>query len=178
MTSLWFETALLPEGWADAVRVTLNGGVIDAVEIGAAPAPGEARYGAALPGLANVHSHAFQRGMAGLAETRGPAHDNFWTWRVEMYRFLDRLTPEDVASIAALAYCEMLESGFTRVGEFHYLHHDPSGAAYADIAAMAKAIAAAVDETGLALTLLPVLYAHSNFGGAPPTPGQRRFICD
>lgn len=178
MTSLWFETALLPEGWADGVRVTLKGGVIDGVHAGVTSAAGEARYGAALPGLANVHSHAFQRGMAGLAETRGPAHDNFWTWRVEMYRFLDRLTPEDVASIAALAYCEMLESGFTRVGEFHYLHHDANGAPYADIATMAKAIAAAADETGLALTLLPVLYAHSNFGGAPPTPGQRRFICD
>lgn len=178
MPTLWFEAALLPEGWSDGVRVRIEGGRISAIEANVAPEPGEARHGAALPGLCNVHSHAFQRGMAGLAETRGPAHDNFWTWRVEMYRFLDRLTPEDVASIAALAYCEMLESGFTRVGEFHYLHHDASGGPYADVAAMAKAIAAAAEETGLALTLLPVLYAHSNFGAAPPTPGQRRFICD
>jgi formiminoglutamate deiminase len=93
-----------------------------------------------------------------------------------MYRFLDRLTPEDVQAIAAAAYAEMLETGFTRVGEFHYLHHAPDGGPYADKAEMAARIAAASDETGIALTLLPVFYAHSDFGGAPPAPGQRRFI--
>jgi formimidoylglutamate deiminase len=95
-----------------------------------------------------------------------------------MYRFLDRLTPEDVEAIAAQAYVEMLERGFTRVGEFHYLHHDPSGAPYANIAELAERIAAAVWETGVGLTLLPVFYAHSNFGGAAPVPGQRRFLND
>lgn len=130
----------------------------------------------ALPGLCNVHSHAFQRGMAGLAETRGPVGDNFWTWREVMYRFLDRLSPDDMEAMAALAYMEMLESGFTRVGEFHYLHHDPKGAPYANVSELAERIAAASKEAGIGLTLLPVFYAHSNFGGADPMPTQRRFI--
>ena len=178
-TSLWFESALLPAGWAERVRVSVDAdGLISAVQTGVEPGPGDARYACAVPGLANLHSHAFQRAMAGLTETRGPAADNFWTWREWMYRFLDRLTPDDVRIIAAQAYAEMLESGFTRVGEFHYLHHGPDGAAYDAPAEMAEAIAAAADEAGLGLTLLPVFYAHSTFGGAPPLPGQRRFICD
>jgi formimidoylglutamate deiminase len=143
-----------------------------------APATGDERHAIAIPGLSNVHSHAFQRGMAGLAEIRGPENDNFWTWREVMYRFLDRLTPDDIEAIAAQAYVEMLERGFTRVGEFHYLHHDPSGAPYANIAELAERIAAAASETGIGLTLLPVFYAHANFGGAPPVPGQRRFLND
>jgi formiminoglutamate deiminase len=114
--------------------------------------------------------------MAGLAETRGLAGDNFWTWREVMYRFLDRLSPDDMEAIAALAYMEMLESGFTRVGEFHYIHHDPKGAAYANIGELAERIAAASMQAGIGLTLIPVFYAHSNFGGAAPAPGQRRFI--
>jgi formiminoglutamate deiminase len=116
--------------------------------------------------------------MAGLAETRGPAHDDFWTWREVMYRFLDRLNPEDMEAIAALAYAEMLEGGFTRVGEFHYLHHDISGAPYSDIGEMAVRIVSAAAETGIGLTLLPVFYAHADFGGAPPVSGQRRFLTD
>jgi formiminoglutamate deiminase len=114
--------------------------------------------------------------MAGLAERRSGAGDDFWTWRDVMYRFLDRLTPEDVEAIAAQAFVEMLEAGFTRVGEFHYLHHDPSGAAYADAAEMAGRVASAAAQAGIGLTLLPVFYAHADFGGAPPTPTQRRFI--
>jgi formiminoglutamate deiminase len=175
---LWFETALLPAGWARDVRITLDDGAIAGVETGVSPAPGDERHAIAIPGLCNVHSHAFQRGMAGLAETRGPANDNFWTWREIMYRFLDRLTPDDVEAIVALAYVEMLESGFTRVGEFHYLHHDPSGTPYGDIGEMAWRIAAAAAETGIGLSLLPVFYAHGNFGAAPPTSGQRRFLTD
>jgi formiminoglutamate deiminase len=179
VTTLWFEIALLPTGWAERVRVTVDtDGAISAVESGADPQATDARHACTVPGLANLHSHAFQRAMAGLTETRGPAADNFWTWREWMYRFLDRLTPDDVRAIAAQAYAEMLESGFTRVGEFHYLHHAPDGAAYDAPAEMAAAIAAAADDTGLALTLLPVFYAHATFGGAPPLPGQRRFICD
>jgi len=174
--SLWFETALLPQGWIPRVRLTLADGRIARIETGVEAQAGDERHAIAVPGLSNVHSHAFQRGMAGLAETRGPAHDNFWTWREVMYRFLDRLSPEDVEATAALAYVEMLETGFTRVGEFHYLHHDPSGAPYANVAELAERIAAAARETGIGLTLLPVFYAHSNFGGAPPLPGQRRFI--
>ena len=175
-TRLWFGSALLPEGWADNVRLTLADGKILRAEAGVVAAASEERHAVVLPGLADVHSHAFQRGMAGLAERRGPEGDNFWTWREVMYRFLDRLTPEDVEAIAAEAYAEMLETGFTRVGEFHYLHHAPDGAPYANRAEMAERIAAAAAQTGIGLTLLPVFYAHANFGGLPPAPGQRRFI--
>lgn len=176
MANLFFRAALLPDGWAENVRITMQGGKILRVAPGAAAEAGDEHHAAALPGLCNVHSHAFQRGMAGLAETRGPEGDNFWTWREVMYRFLDQLTPDDVEVIAELAYIEMLETGFTRVGEFHYLHHDPAGAPYDDIAELAVRIAAASSQTGIALTLLPVFYAHGNFGGAPPVPGQRRFL--
>ena len=175
-TVLWFGAALLPDGWADNVRLTLEGGKILRVETGVAAGAGDERHAIAIPGLSNLHSHAFQRGMAGLAERRGPDGDNFWTWREVMYRFLDRLGPEDVEAITAQAYVEMLENGFTRVGEFHYLHHAPDGAPYANPAELAERVAAAAEETGIALTLLPVFYAHANFGGVPPVPGQRRFI--
>lgn len=176
--TLWFETALLPDGWADRVRVTIRDGQVAGVAVGVEPEPSDERHACAVPGLANAHSHAFQRAMAGLTETRGPSADSFWTWREWMYRFLDRLAPEDVRAIAAQAYVEMLESGFTRVGEFHYLHHQADGGAYADVGEMAAAVAAAAADTGIAVTLLPVFYAHASFGGAPPVAGQRRFICD
>jgi formiminoglutamate deiminase len=114
--------------------------------------------------------------MAGLTEYRGMAQDDFWSWRELMYRFLDHLDPDDVEAITAQAYVEMLQTGFTRVGEFHYLHHDPAGRPYADPGEMAGRIAAAAATTGIGLTLLPVHYAHGGFGGAPAAPGQRRFL--
>jgi formiminoglutamate deiminase len=174
--TLWFQTVLLPQGWRERVRVHIANGRITELETGVASVASDERHAIGMPGLANVHSHGFQRGMAGLAETRGPAGDNFWTWREIMYRFLDRLTPDDVEAITALAYIEMLEHGFTRVGEFHYLHHDSAGAPYANLGELAWRIAAAAKHTGIGLTLLPVFYAHSNFGGLPPVAGQRRFI--
>ncbi len=173
---LWFGSALLPSGWADRVRLTIADGIITNIEVGADPGQQDESHDVALPGMANLHSHAFQRGMAGLAETRGPVGDDFWTWREIMYRFVLRMTPDDIEALAALAYIDMLEAGFTRVGEFHYVHHDPSGTPYADIGETAQRIAAAAAETGIALTLLPSFYAHGGFGGAPPKPGQRRFI--
>ncbi len=176
MTSLWFETALLPEGWARSVRIEHADGVITDVSPDRVADPGDERGAIAVPGLPNLHSHAFQRGMAGLAETGGREGDDFWSWREIMYRFVDRLDPDEVEAIAAQAYVEMLESGFTRVGEFHYLHHDPAGAPYADPAEMAASIAAAAASTGIGLTLLPVFYAHGDFGGASPGEAQRRFI--
>jgi formiminoglutamate deiminase len=177
MTRLWFSTALLPIGWADGVRITVADGIIASVEAGVTPDADDERHGAAVPGLPNVHSHTFQRAMAGLTERRGGnAGDNFWTWREEMYRFLDHLGPDDVEAVAALAFAEMLETGFTRVGEFHYLHHDPVGHRYANPAELATSIVAAANATGINLTLLPVFYAHSDFGGLPPTHGQRRFV--
>ena len=129
-----------------------------------------------LPGMVNLHSHAFQRGMAGLAERAGTGEDSFWTWRDVMYRFLHRLTPGDVEAIATMAYVEMLEAGFTRVVEFHYLHHDIDGRPYANAAEMAERIAAAAAATGIGLTLLPVLYSYGGFGGQPAARGQQRFV--
>lgn len=176
--ALYFDHALLPQGWARDVRVSLRDGLIAGIEQDAAPRPGDERHGAALPGVANLHSHAFQRGMAGLSERRGPSSDSFWTWRETMYRFVDRLDPDQLQAIASLAYLEMLEAGFTRVGEFHYLHHAPDGRGYDDPAAMTEAIVAAAEEVGIGLTHLPVFYAHSGLGGAAPGDGQRRFIHD
>ncbi len=178
MTQLHFATALLPEGWRDDVRVAIENGVITAVETDASPGAAKRFEGAAVPGLPNVHSHSFQRGMAGLAERRGRACDSFWTWREVMYRFLDRLSPDDIEAIAAWAFVEMLEAGFTAVGEFHYLHHAPDGRPYANMAETAERIVAAAGAAGIGLTLLPVFYAQGNFGGAPPVPGQRRFLSD
>ena len=175
--SLWFEAALLPSGWAREVSIDVDAGEISAIRVGAPPGGGE-RQGVALPGLANVHSHTFQRGMAGLAEVRGPSDDDFWTWRAWMYKFLDQLTPDDIEAIAAQAFTEMLEGGFTRVAEFHYLHHAATGAPYGNLAETAERISAAAAETGIGLTLLPVFYAQGGFDAAPPTAGQRRFLND
>jgi formiminoglutamate deiminase len=175
---LWFDAALLPSGWARHVRISIRDGLIEAIGLSAPPEPGDERHALGLPGLCNLHSHAFQRAMAGLTEARGPTGDSFWSWRELMYRFVDRLSPDDVEAIAALAYLEMLEAGFTRVGEFHYLHHDPQGGSYDDPAEMATQIAVAADQTGIGLTLLPVFYAHANFGGLAPSEGQRRFTHD
>jgi formiminoglutamate deiminase len=176
--SIFARDALLDHGWASGVRFILRQGRISAIESGVAAQAGDERHACVVPGLGNLHSHAFQRGMAGLAEQRGDTDDSFWTWREVMYRFLDRMTPDDLHAVAAMAYLEMLENGFTRVGEFHYLHHDPEGRAYTDPAEMCAAIARAAGEVGLGLTLLPVFYAHSGFGAQPPSAGQRRFIHD
>ncbi len=134
--------ALLPEGWAKDVRIAVAGGRIASVEAGVPTGAGDEQAAVLLPGMPNLHSHAFQRGMAGLAETRGPGSDSFWSWREVMYRFALSMTPEHVEAVAAQLYVEMLESGFTRVGEFHYLHHDHNGQAYDDVAEMANRIVA------------------------------------
>ena len=177
MTVLCLERALLPEGWAERVTLRLDPeGRIAAVEPG--KGEGEPVRGAVVPGLANLHSHAFQRAMAGLAEVAGPGEDSFWSWREVMYRFLARLEPEDVEAIATFAYAEMLEAGFTAVGEFHYLHHDPEGRVYAEPAELALRHVEAARASGIGLTLLPSFYAHGDVGGAPASPGQRRFLCD
>jgi formimidoylglutamate deiminase len=176
MTRLHFASVLLPSGWADDVQVDVSDGCITTVTIGVAPQSADERHQLAIPGLASLHSHAFQRGMAGLAEMRGNTADTFWTWREVMYRFALTMTPDDVESVATLLYVEMLERGFTRVGEFHYLHHDHDGAPYANPAEMATRIAQATEIAGIGLTLLPSFYAHGSFGGAAPHAGQRRFI--
>jgi len=177
MSTLHFGSALLPSGWADDVQVAVTGGTIAKVTTGVAPGIDDERHQLAIPGIASLHSHAFQRGMAGLAEIRGNSADTFWTWRETMYRFALEMTPEDTEAVATLLYVEMLEQGYTRVGEFHYLHHDRDGGPYANPAEMATRIARAAEITGIGLTLLPSFYAHSSFGGAVPHAGQRRFIC-
>ena len=178
MSALWFEAALLPQGWASQVRISSVAGRIADLTTGVAAHPGDERHAIGVPGLANLHSHAFQRGLAGLTERRGAAADSFWSWRELMYRFVERMNADEFEALCALAYAEMLEAGFTHVGEFHYLHHERGGAAYADPGELAARVAAAAAETGIGLTLLPVFYAHGGFGGAPPGPRQRRFITD
>jgi len=134
------------------------------------------RFGAAA--MPSLPSPAFRRAMAGVTELRGPGEDSVWSWRTEMYRVALSMNPEQVEAVAAQLYMEMLEAGFSRVGEFHYLHHDRDGAPYADPAEMAARIAAASEETGIGLTLLPVFYARSGFGGKAPAQDQRRFLHD
>ena len=175
---LFAENILTPEGWRANARLAIEGGRIASLAFDQTPEPGDEHHGIIVPAVANVHSHAFQRAMAGLAERRGPASDNFWSWREVMYRFTFAIEPEEAEAIAAQLYMEMLEVGFARVGEFHYLHNDKDGSPYGNIGEMAERIAAAASGTGIGLTLLPVFYAHSDFGGAEPNNGQRRFIHD
>ena len=175
MTTIFAANALLPDGWRQDVRIAIGDGRIISVTSATCEA-GDERHAAVVPALSNVHSHAFQHAMAGLTERRGTGNDSFWTWRDLMYRFALAMTPDDVEAVAAMLYVRMLEAGFGRVGEFHYLHHDRDGRAYADIGEMAARIAAASDTAGIGLTLLPVFYAHSGFGAAPPRPEQRRFL--
>ncbi len=178
MTTLHFSHALLPGGWARDVSVEVEAGLVTAVRTGCERAQ-RARTGlVALPGLANLHSHAFQRAMAGLGERRGAGRDSFWSWREHMFRLVERLGPDELEAIAALAFAEMLEGGFTAVVEFHYLHHAPDGRPYADRAEMARRVVAAAADTGIGLTLAPVLYTRAGFDDAAPGPAQRRFAND
>jgi len=167
--------ALLPQGWAENVRITMAEGHISAITVGAKAEAGDVRVSALLPALANLHSHAFQRAMAGMTEHRIAGRDSFWTWRDLMYRFLDRLTPEQMEAIAALVFMEMQEAGYASVGEFHYVHHQPGGAVYANIAELSARIFAAAELTGIGLTHLPVLYTYGGAGEQPLAAGQLRF---
>ncbi|MCW5723636.1 MAG: formimidoylglutamate deiminase [Maricaulaceae bacterium] len=177
MRKLHAETALLPGGWATDVDVAISAdGRIAAVVTGTAPGPEDEFIHILLPAPCNLHSHAFQRALAGLTERRGDGDDDFWSWREAMYRFLPRLGPQEIETIAAYVYSEMAEGGFAAVAEFHYLHHAPDGAAYADPAETSARIAHAAKDAGIGLTLLPVFYAQGGFGGVPPGEGQRRFI--
>ena len=175
MSTIHAKRARLPDGWATGLRLTIEDGTIAALATDAAPAAGDVRVDALLPAPGNLHSHAFQRAMAGMTESRAKGRDSFWTWRDLMYRFLDRLNPEQMQAIAALAFMEMQEAGFAAVGEFHYVHHQPGGAAYDDVAELSKCIFAAADLTGIGLTHLPVLYTYGGAGRAPLAGGQARF---
>jgi formimidoylglutamate deiminase len=175
---LFAPLALLPEGWRRDVALDLDAaGSFLAVAAEAAPEDRERLGGPVLPGLPNLHSHAFQRAMAGLAENRGgDPDDDFWSWRKLMYGLAGTLTPDEIEAIAAQLYVEMLEAGYTAVAEFHYLHHAPDGRPYDDPAELSERIVAAARATGIGLTHLPVLYMTGGFGGSPPGEGQRRFL--
>jgi formimidoylglutamate deiminase len=174
-SKLHLETALLPDGWRRDVVLTLERGIIVAID-DAGSGPAERISGVTVPGLPNLHSHSFQRAMAGLTERRGGKADSFWSWREAMYRFVETLTPDDLEAIAAFAFMEMLEAGFTSVAEFHYLHHQPDGRPYDNPAEMSERIVTAADQAGIGLTLLPVLYRQGGFGGKAPSRAQRRFL--
>jgi formimidoylglutamate deiminase len=175
----YFECALLPGGWSRGVRLEVDAGLINQVSENVAPVAGDQREALVVPGLPNVHSHAFQRAIAGLTERRGPSGaDDFWAWRNTMYGFLEQLEADDVETIAAYAYVDMLEAGFTSVAEFHYLHRTPQGMLYENPAELALRHLAAAATAGIGLTMLPVFYEAGNFGGAPPSCAQSRFITD
>ncbi|MGV8805420.1 MAG: formimidoylglutamate deiminase [Polaromonas sp.] len=176
---LFASQALLPTGWAKNVLLTWNdqGQLTQIKPDTLTPPQGTAKTtGPLIPGTPNLHSHAFQRALAGLTEYRGEAQDSFWSWRTLMYRFAAKLGPEQLEAIAYGLYVEMLEAGYTAVCEFHYVHHDSDGQPYADDATLALALLRAARRAGIGMTLLPVLYQTSGFGGLAPNEGQRRFI--
>ncbi|WP_314915328.1 formimidoylglutamate deiminase [Pseudomonas helleri] len=177
MSVFFAERALLPTGWATNVRIEVGAdGFLTRIQANADAQGAQRLNGPVLPGMPNLHSHAFQRAMAGLAEVAGNPNDSFWTWRDLMYRLVGIISPEQLGVIARQLYIEMLKAGYTSVAEFHYVHHDLSGQPYANPAELALRISEAARSTGIGLTLLPVLYSHSGFGGQAPNDGQRRFI--
>ncbi|MDQ2147657.1 formimidoylglutamate deiminase [Alcaligenaceae bacterium C4P045] len=175
--ALFADHALLPTGWARDVLFTwdAHGRYTHIAPNAACPPDAIRAAGPVLPGITNLHSHAFQRTFAGLTEYRAEAADSFWSWRTLMYGFANAISPEQVEAVATYLYGEMLAAGYTSVCEFHYLHHDPDGHPYLDDALLAQALLRAAHNTGIHLTLLPVLYQASGFGGAPLSTGQRRF---
>ncbi len=176
---LFAERAFLPDGWAERVRIEIGAdGLIRQLATGGEPGDAERASGPVIPAMPNLHSHAFQRAMAGRSERAGGGEDSFWTWRQVMYGFVGRLDPDGLEAIATQLYVEMLKAGYGAVAEFHYLHHDVEGRPYADPAEMSWRILAAARTAGIALTHLPVLYSAGGFGGAPAGVGQRRFLND
>lgn len=178
MAQIFAHRALLPEGWTGNVRVSIaSDGRIESVEKDVERGADDADLGdrILLPAQCNLHSHAFQRAMAGMTEHRSGGGDSFWTWRDLMYKFVERLTPSQVEAVAALVYMEMLESGYAAVGEFHYIHHQANGEPYQSVTELTERVFAAAKSTGIGLTHLPVLYACGGAGAQPLKPGQARF---
>ena len=181
MKTLYLEKALLPGGWARDVEVDIDGrGDIAAIRTDVVDPHSTAGRveGVVLPGMPNLHSHAHQRAMVGLAEKAGASKDSFWTWREAMYAYLGKMQPEQLQAVAAQLYVEMLKFGYTNVAEFQYLHHKQDGSAYANRAWMTLRCLQAARDVGIGITLLPVLYRYAGFGGQEPVPGQRRFLND
>jgi formimidoylglutamate deiminase len=176
--SLFADYAFLPDGWRRDVLLQWNaqGMLVEVTANTAAPAGVARAAGPLMPGMPNLHSHAFQRAMAGLTEYRANATDNFWSWRDLMYRFAARISPEGLAAISAWLYVEMLKAGYTSVCEFHYVHHSLDGSHYANPAELAGRVVDSAQRSGIGMTMLPVLYQYSGFGSQPPRDDQRRFI--
>lgn len=172
---IFAKQAKLSTGWASNVRVTHADGRITDIAPNQTPDAHDTCVDTLLPALANLHSHSFQRAMAGMTEYRMAGKDSFWTWRDLMYRFTANLTPEHIEAIAAFVFLEMQEAGYASVGEFHYLHHQAGGTPYADLGELSGRIAAAAATTGIGLTHLPVLYTYGGAGQAPLQDGQARF---
>ena len=174
MTTVFARKALLPDGWADDVRLVIADGRIASLERGASAAPDDTLVGSVIPGLCNAHSHAFQRALAGHTEQRSPdGHDSFWTWRERMYELAGVVDAKALTAIARQAYCEMLASGYTSVAEFHYLHRDPRNPDAEDT--MFEAIVSAAEDSGIRLTYVPVHYERAGFDDPEPAPHQRSF---
>lgn len=181
MKSVFANQALLPDGWADDVRVSFDeAGTIRSVEKDAGLTDGDLNLGSGvlLPAPSNLHSHTFQRAMAGMTEHRSARKDDFWTWRTLMYRFLEVLEPQEIEAVSALVYLEMLEAGYAAVAEFHYVHHLPGGGSYDNIAELSERVFAAAVTTGIGLTHMPVLYTYGGADRAALAGGQLRFGCD
>lgn len=175
MTTIFAKRARLQIGWSENVRLTFTDGAITGVDPNAPLQAGDLKVDTLLPALSNLHSHSFQRAMAGMTERRAEGRDSFWTWRTLMYRFLDHLRPDQVQAIAALTFMEMQEAGYAAVAEFHYVHHQPAGVAYDDIAELSHRIIAAAEATGIGLTHLPVFYRYGGADKQPLQGGARRF---
>lgn len=171
--------ALLAGGWKDNVLLEWDAnGILTTVADGTAAQPDDTTIaeGVVLPGMPNLHSHAFQRAMAGLTEYRSHPSDSFWSWRTLMYSFAQKISPQTLKAIALQLYIEMIKAGYTSVCEFHYVHHDAGGKPYANPGEMAACLVAAAAEAGIGLTLLPVMYQYGGIGKQPAHAGQARFI--
>jgi len=173
-SAVFARKALTSQGWQHDVRIDIDArGIISSIKKGS----GTPAFDLVLPGMANVHSHAFQRAMVGLTEhASAGGKDNFWSWREVMYKFLGQLTPEHIETIARAFYIDLLKHGYTAVGEFHYLHNDVSGKPYASPTELSDRVIAAAQDTGIHIAHLPVMYETSNFGGIPANDGQKRFV--
>ncbi|SNZ20168.1 formimidoylglutamate deiminase [Cohaesibacter gelatinilyticus] len=175
MVAIFANQAYLASGWAQNVRLELTDGSITSITPNSPKVAGDSSVDILLPSLANLHSHAFQRAMAGMTEHAAKGRDSFWTWRQLMYRFLGKLSPDHVEAIASLVYMEMLEAGYASVGEFHYVHHQPDGSPYDNLAQMSLSVMAAAEQSGIGLTHLPVLYSYGGAGKQDLAGGQMRF---
>ncbi|WP_286234318.1 formimidoylglutamate deiminase [Thalassotalea sediminis] len=174
--NIYGKNILLNTGWVEDKTLVIDDGTI--VDIVDGKLPNAEALNIIIPGMINCHSHAFQRAFAGFSEQGSEGQDSFWTWRKVMYQFLAKLTDKDAEIIATQLYIEMLKMGYTRVAEFHYLHHNQQGNKYQSLATMARSIFCAAKNTGIGLTMLPVLYQYSGFSQQQPNDGQKRFIND